>query len=106
MKLRTLPAKLKLQNQPVLVRVDWNIPLNGTLEAEHHLKLQRSKEVVDLLVARGAKPVFMTHIGRPTKREARFSTERLLPLLKKSLGKSVIFLDGSISKVKDLKAIQ
>ncbi len=106
MKLRTLPAKLKLQNQPVLVRVDWNIPLNGTLEAEHHLKLQRSKEVVDLLVARGAKPVFMTHIGRPTKREARFSTERLLPLLKKSLGKSVIFLDGSISKAKDLKAIQ
>ncbi|MFO0764566.1 MAG: phosphoglycerate kinase [Patescibacteria group bacterium] len=106
MKLRTLPAKLKIQNQPVLVRVDWNIPLNGTLEAEHHLKLQRSKEVVEALVARGAKPVFMTHIGRPEKRETRFSTERLLPLLKKALGKSFIFLDGTVLKAKDLKGMK
>lgn len=106
MKLRTLPAKLKLQNQPVLVRVDWNIPLNGTLEAEHHLKLQRSKEVVEMLVTRGAKPVFMTHIGRPEKRETRFSTARLVPLLKKNLGKQVIFLDGSVCKEKELKKMQ
>jgi 3-phosphoglycerate kinase len=72
MKLRTLPAKLKLQNQPVLVRVDWNIPLNGTLEAEHHLKLQRSKVVVETLVTRGAKPIFLTHIGRPHQTRSTF----------------------------------
>ncbi|HPF94965.1 MAG TPA: phosphoglycerate kinase [bacterium] len=106
MKLRTLSAKHKLDQQPVLVRVDWNIPLNGSLEAEHHLKLQRSKVLIGELVERGAKPIFLTHIGRPKKREAQFSTKRLVPIVKKAIGMNIVYLEGSVTKAKDLKAMQ
>lgn len=106
MMLRSLPLSWKGHNTPVLVRVDWNIALSGEIESESHLKLQRSKELLLLLQQLGAKPILLTHLGRPEKREKRFSTERLVPLISKAVGLKVVFLNGSVQNKKDVQKMQ
>lgn len=86
MKLRTLPKTKKLKGQRVLVRVDWNIPLEGEMESEVLLKIERSLVTVHDLVKRGAIVILLTHLGRPKKRELSLSTKQLVPIVKRLYG--------------------
>lgn len=85
MALRSLPKDLSdWRGKRVLVRVDWNIPLKTDVDAESHLKIERSLELIHLLKDAGAKTILMTHLGRPASaNEPALSTKHLLPLLKK-----------------------
>lgn len=104
MKLRTLSPKKNLKGVPVLVRVDWNIPLSGVIADEHHLKIQRSKPLLKELQQRGAIVVLLTHLGRPAKKETRYSTKHLVSILKKQQI-SVTYLTGSVSNQRDRKTL-
>ncbi len=113
MNLKTLPKTKSLKGQRVLVRVDWNIPLDGGVEPEASLKVERSLRTLQDLAKRGAVIIVMTHLGRPKKREMALSTKQLVPLLKKAYQLEVVFHPESISdKVgrtklgKDLKAAE
>lgn len=106
MRLRTLPAKKNLRGQRVLLRVDWNIPLEGGIEPEASLKVERSLQMLKTLTARGAIVIVLTHLGRPKKREASLSTKRLVPLLKKGYDFDVIFHGESVSDAKGRAKIE
>ncbi len=97
--LRTLSKTKKIQGVRVLVRVDWNIPLDGTIEPEASLKVERSLGGIRDLVHRGAIVILLTHLGRPKKREKYLSTKRLVPLLQKTYDLKVIFHPESVGDV-------
>ena len=80
--LRTLSKTAKLKGVPVLVRVDWNVPLSGSMEREDSLKIERSIPFLKELKKRGAITIVLTHLGRPKKRDTKFSTKPLVKLLK------------------------
>lgn len=96
MKLRTLSAKTSLRGKRVLLRVDWNVPLDEYAAAEGHLKLRRSAATIENLASRGAIVVIFTHLGRPKGREARFSTERLVDTVRKIIRIPIRFIGGDI----------
>ncbi len=87
MKLPVLPPSKNLRGKRVFLRVDWNVPLDSgslgsqTAGAEDSLKLERSMATVRSLKERGAIVIVATHLGRPKKRDPKFSTKRLLRLL-------------------------
>lgn len=85
MKLRSLPKNLSAwEGRRVLLRVDWNVPLDQELSDESLLRISRSLPVLKRLTEAGAKVILITHCGRPASvHDGRFSTERLLPLLKR-----------------------
>jgi len=71
-----MPSKLTVENLPdgeykgrvVLLRVDFNVPLkeeNETKVVANDARLRLSKPTIDYLVARGAKVVLLSHLGRP-----------------------------------------
>ncbi len=97
MRLHTLPKTKNLQGKRVLVRVDWNIPLDGSLEPEASLKVERSLLGIKALSKRGAIVIVMTHLGRPKKRETSLSTKQLVPLLRDVYGLSVMFHGEGVS---------
>lgn len=106
MKLRTLPPKKNLKDSVVLVRVDWNVPLNGRADAEASLKFERSIPHLQSLAKRGAKVVLLTHIGRPKRRENGLSARHLIGRLKRTYGLDVSFHPERVSQAKPLKQLQ
>lgn len=82
MNLRTLPVSAKIEGKRILVRVDWNVPLEQRMAPEESLKIARTLPMIHALADRGAIIVLLTHLGRPNGRDLSLSTMRLLPLLK------------------------
>lgn len=102
MSLRSLPKSLSSWNgKRALVRVDWNVPLSADVDAESHLKIERSLNLIHALKDAGAKTVLVTHLGRPTSaKEAVLSTKHLLPLLKK-FRLDIDWLGSDVTKAKE-----
>ena len=96
MKLRTLSAKTSLRGKRVLLRVDWNVPLEEFSAAENHLKLQRSAATIENLASRGAIVIILTHLGRPKGHEAKFSTERLVGIVRKTIRVPIRFIGDDV----------
>ncbi len=83
MPLRPLPDDLgDWRGKRVLLRVDWNIPLDAALDPESERKIARVIPTIHRLQRAGAVVICLTHLGRPTSAKDRaFSTKRLLPFL-------------------------
>lgn len=68
-----------LVGKTVLVRVDWNVPLENFMD---HPRVYSSFETIDYLLSSGSKVIIMTHRGRPNGVEAEeMSTRAVLPYI-------------------------
>ncbi|MEC9241022.1 MAG: phosphoglycerate kinase, partial [Gemmatimonadota bacterium] len=54
-----------LADQVVVVRVDYNLPLNRDGEVVDDTRLVRTLPTIQYLVEAGAKAVLLSHLGRP-----------------------------------------
>lgn len=104
MKLPLLPAKTSLKGKRVFIRVDWNVPLNGSFAAEDSLKVSRSVETVRMLAKRGAVVLVATHLGRPKGHDASLSTHKILHRVSSQHGVKMDFLGEALDTEKGLKA--
>ncbi|MSR85041.1 phosphoglycerate kinase [Candidatus Uhrbacteria bacterium] len=93
MKLKTLPENFDLRGKRVLLRMDWNValPAKGQPSTEGLMKIQNSIATIKMLAKRGAIVILLTHVGRPEKFDAKLSTKRFIPLLKKRFHSAVQF---------------
>ena len=82
----------------VLVRVDYNVPLDEDGEILDDARIKASLPTLQALLAAGARQlVLMTHIGRPDgKRVAKLTTDKVALRLMKLLGKTVQKVDDCI----------
>ncbi|MBI4138541.1 phosphoglycerate kinase [Candidatus Uhrbacteria bacterium] len=96
MKLRPMPGKTSLKGKHVLLRVDWNLPLEGPFAPEDSLKLDRSHATIDWLSRSGAVAILLTHVGRPKGRDLRFSTEKLARLAHRATDIPIHFLGANL----------
>lgn len=97
MKPRCYDSKIPVGCLRVYVRVDWNIPLQNGLGAEDSLKLSRSYPLLKQLQQAGAITFVLTHLGRPKKREAAFSTKPLAKIVSAHSGLPIQWLDTDLS---------
>lgn len=103
--LRTLSSKASLKGRTVIVRVDWNVPTRQPalrdagvpMERDASLKIERSIPLLKGLKKRGAKIVVLTHLGRPAKRDRRFSTKPLVALLRDAYGLELVHHAESVT---------
>ncbi|HEY2848521.1 MAG TPA: phosphoglycerate kinase [Gemmatimonadaceae bacterium] len=83
------PAEIK--GKRALVRVDFNVPLDGTRITDD-TRIRAAVPTLQLLVKRGAKVVVLSHLGRPKARpEAKYSLAPLVGRLGELLGCRVAF---------------
>jgi phosphoglycerate kinase len=105
MKLRSLTTAPALAGMRVLVRVDWNVPLEGGVEPEASLKIERSLETIQWLSKKKAIVILLTHLGRPEGHDKKYSTERLVKLMKHHYGLECQFQPESVSVTGDRKSL-
>jgi phosphoglycerate kinase len=88
---------LDLKGKRVLIRVDFNVPFNASLEITDDSRMQAHLPTIEAVIAAGGRPILMSHLGRPKNGpEDKFSLFHLLSHLKKISRREVQFIDNCI----------
>lgn len=82
--------EMELKGKRVLLRVDFNVPLNSKLQITNDKRIRETLPTIEYLIEKGAKIVIVSHLGRPDgKVMPEFSlkpvAEHLRMLLKKPI---------------------
>ena len=104
MRIQTIKDIPEIKGKKILLRVDFNVPLNDELNITDDTRITEALPTIKELNEKGAKLIIMSHLGRP-KGEA-VEKLRLTPIakhLKKLLGKTVLKIDDINSdKIKEM----
>ena len=79
---------IDVNGKRVLVRVDFNVPMDGKRIADN-TRIRAALPTILELIRGGAKIILITHLGRPKGFDPNFSTEPLAVALSKLLGQRV-----------------
>jgi phosphoglycerate kinase len=89
---------LEVQGKRVLVRVDFNVPIqNGQITDDR--RIRESLPTIQYLQERGAKVILMSHLGRPKgRRDPQYSLRPVAERLSELLGRPVQFLEDCVGE--------
>lgn len=88
---------LDLRNKKVLLRVDFNVPLDEKGEVANDKRIVASLPTIKKILADGGKAILMSHLGRPKgKKVPEMSLAPVAKRLEKLLGKPVKFVNDCI----------
>jgi len=91
--------KLNFSNNRALIRVDFNVPLNGKHEITDLTRINKALPTIQHILEAGGSVILMSHLGRPQKKKLdsgsinveKFSLKHLVPTLSKILNRPVQF---------------
>jgi len=91
---------IDLKNKVVLVRADFNVPLDADLKITDDIRIQATLPTLKYILEKGAKKlVLMSHLGRPDgKPVAKYSLKPVVERLRELLGQDVLFLADCIGE--------
>jgi phosphoglycerate kinase len=88
---------ISLQGKKVLIRVDFNVPLNDDLEITDDIRITSAMPTIKKVLAEGGSAILMSHLGRPKgKVNPKFSLKPAADRLSELLGQEVKFADDCI----------
>jgi phosphoglycerate kinase len=89
---------LDLQNKTVLVRADFNVPQDASLNITDDTRIRATLPTLKYILEKGAKRlVVMSHLGRPDgKVVAKYSLKPVAARLKELIGQDVLFLNDCV----------
>ena len=86
-----------LKGKRVLIRVDFNVPLDANLNITDDNRIQKALETINYIIQAGGKLILMSHLGRPKGEKKReLSLKPVARRLGRLLGKPVRLLDDCI----------
>lgn len=88
-----------LERQTVLVRADYNVPLNSKGEISDDLRIRASVPTIKHLLERGCRVVIMSHLGRPEGHDKKYSLESIAKRLGELLEHPVQFVGDTVGDV-------
>jgi phosphoglycerate kinase len=96
---------LDVAGKRVLVRVDYNVPIeNGVIEDD--TRITASLPTVNYLLSHGASVILMSHLGRPKGVDDKFRLAPVAAQLEKVLGKPVKYISSKPASVETAKALE
>ncbi len=80
----------------VLVRVDFNVPLNADFQITDDTRMQAAVPTMKHILADGGRLILMSHLGRPKGVEEKYSLKHIVPHLQELLSTPVKFADNCV----------
>ena len=93
---------IPLQHQVVLLRCDFNVPMDGQ-KVRDNSRIIAHKATVQALLAGGAKVVLLSHMGRPKGKEEDKSLEMLLGALRHAYDVKIVWLGNALDSSTKIK---
>ncbi|HOR12410.1 MAG TPA: phosphoglycerate kinase [Clostridia bacterium] len=93
-------SDINVKNKAVLVRVDFNVPLNEQGEVADDTRITAALPTIKYLIDEGAKVILVSHLGRPkSKADIQFSLKPVAKRLSELLsGVKVDFAEDTIGQ--------
>ena len=82
----------------VLIRVDFNVPLDQSFNVTDDTRIRAAKPTILRVLQDGGSCILMSHLGRPSGMEYKFSLKHIVLTLEELIGKSVIFSSSCIGE--------
>lgn len=91
--------RYNFEGKKVLMRVDFNVPLDENGEITDDTRIITALPTVRKILAEGGSVIFLTHLGRPKgKVDEKYSVKQILPYLSKALDRKVKFASDCIGE--------
>ncbi len=91
--------KMELSGKRVLVRVDFNVPLDENQNITDDIRIKSALSTIEKIIGDGGKAILMSHLGRPKGEiKSEFSLKPAAIRLSELLGKEVRFANDCIGK--------
>ena len=91
---------LDLNNKKILIRLDLNVPLNGTNITDTN-RIDKTIPTLQYLLKNNAKIIILSHIGRPKGKVVNeLSLKPVCDELEKKLNQKISFINDNINKIK------
>lgn len=96
--LQNLIEQNKISGKRVLVRVDFNVPLDDDRNITDPKRIIETRDTINAITSNGGKCILMSHLGRP-KGEAnpKYSLDVVAEYMTKWLDRQILFSDDCIS---------
>ncbi len=90
---------IDLKNKRVLVRVDYNVPINDKGEVEDDTRIRESLPTINYLLEQNCAIILMSHLGRPKgKPDEKYSLKPVAKRLEELLNRKIIMAKGIVDE--------
>lgn len=87
--------EINLQDKRVLIRVDFNVPMDSELNISDDTRIREAIPTINYCIDNGAKSIILiSHLGRPQGKSDSLSLKNILKRLERLLSKDVVFVDS------------
>ena len=87
---------IDVKNKRVIVRVDFNVPLDDKLQITDDLRIKSSFPTINYLLERNASVILMSHLGRPKGVDEKLRLKPVFEYLKKNMKNNVYYATDCI----------
>ncbi len=103
---------LDVKGKQVLVRVDFNVPLDKNYNITDDTRMQKALPTINNLLVRGASVILASHLGRPQKDKnedgsikiEKYTLKHLIEHLAELTDAEIVFADDCVGGETELKA--
>jgi len=90
---------VNFKNKKVLIRVDFNVPLNEAFEVTDTNRIEAAKPTIEKVIKDGGVAILVSHLGRPKgEKNDAFSLRHIVAKTQEVLGAKITFVDDCIGE--------
>ena len=86
------------KNKKAIIRVDFNVPLDENFKVTDATRIEAAKPTIDAILAQGGSVILMSHLGRPSGVEEKYSLKHILKTTSEVLGVPVQFASNCVGE--------
>lgn len=101
--MRTLNQQ-NFKNQRVIIRVDFNVPLNEALEVTDRTRIEAAKPTIEYILEQGGSCVLLSHLGRPKGNDPKLSLSYIVETVADVLGRPIKFCSTTVGDAAEAAA--